>query len=53
MLIEKGADVNATDSKGNTALHAAAVLGNEDSMKVLISAGADVNAENRLVINVF
>ena len=47
MLLKKGADVNVIDTKGNTPLHAAAVQGNEDCMNALISAGADVNAENR------
>ncbi|CAG0897916.1 unnamed protein product [Darwinula stevensoni] len=47
VLLESGAVVDATDSKGNTALHAAALFGIEASMILLIRAGADVNAMNR------
>ncbi|CAG0894433.1 unnamed protein product [Darwinula stevensoni] len=47
MLLEKGADVNATNSIGNTPLHAAASAGHAACMRVLIQAGANVNAENK------
>jgi hypothetical protein len=43
MLVEKGADVNARDSDGNTALFEAS---SEDVVRVLISAGANPNARN-------
>ena len=40
-LIAAGADVNAKDKGGNTALHAAAWSGHEDIVKLLLSHGAD------------
>jgi ankyrin repeat protein len=47
-LIEvAGADVNAADHDGNTALHHAAARGDNDSILYLISKGADVTAVNR------
>src|SRR5688572_15710605 len=42
-----GADVNAADHDGNTALHHAAARGDNDSILYLISKGADVTAVNR------
>ncbi len=45
-LITAGADVNAKDSKGMTALLGAAMGGNADCLKALIDAGADVNAKD-------
>jgi ankyrin repeat protein len=44
LLIAAGANVNAADTFGNTALHGAA---DERSAKALIAAGAKVNAQNR------
>lgn len=44
-LIAKGANVNATDSFGNTALHNAS---NQATVKLLVSAGANVNKRNTL-----
>jgi ankyrin repeat protein len=43
-LIKKGANVNALQQGGFTALHAAAQNGNLDLCKLLIEAGADMNA---------
>jgi ankyrin repeat protein len=42
-----GADVNAVDHDGNTALHHAAARGDNDSILYLISKGADVMKVNR------
>jgi len=46
LLIEKGADVNAFDKDGNTALLWAAMYGLSDNVQTLIEKGADVNARN-------
>jgi ankyrin repeat protein len=47
-LIEvAGADVNAVDHEGNTALHHAAARGDNDSILYLVSKGADVTKVNR------
>jgi uncharacterized protein len=42
--VEHGADVNAADSRGYTALHGAAYLGNHEMIKYLMDHGADVKA---------
>jgi len=42
-----GADVNAVDHDGNTALHDAAARGDVDSILYLVSKGADVTKVNR------
>jgi ankyrin repeat protein len=42
-----GADVNAVDHEGNTALHHAAARGDNDSILYLVSKGADVTKVNR------
>ena len=43
LLKEAGADVNAVNMKGYTALVAAITVGNMDCMQALVNAGADVN----------
>ena len=48
-LIIAGADVNIKDSKGNTSLIYSIHKRNIDHIKVIISAGADVNAENQFI----
>ncbi|MCV7198756.1 ankyrin repeat domain-containing protein [Mycobacterium angelicum] len=45
-LLSEGADVNAVDDQGFTALHAAASRDSEDIVRLLLDAGADVNAKN-------
>jgi hypothetical protein len=44
-LIERGADVNARDSDGVTALMGAAIDGNTELARVLIEKGADVDSQ--------
>lgn len=46
MLIAAGADVNAQNIVGNTALHYAALWGNTDIAEQLLAAGADTNIAN-------
>ena len=45
-LINKGADVNARNSYGNTPLHNATIYNNFEVVTALIDAGSDVNAKN-------
>ena len=50
LLLTKGADVNAKDNSGETALMLAAsgtAAGNADCVKLLLSKGADVNATDQ------
>ena len=47
LVEELGADVNAADHEGNTALHNAAARGDVELIKYLVSKGADVKAVNR------
>ena len=42
-----GADVNAVDADGNTAVHHAASRGDNDMIKFLVAKGADVKKVNR------
>ena len=46
LIIEKGADINTTDEKGNTALHLATQNNDLELTKFLIQKGADVNAKD-------
>ncbi|MBT4333180.1 MAG: hypothetical protein HOD64_07870, partial [Candidatus Cloacimonetes bacterium] len=45
-LLEKGADITAVDSTGNSVLHAAAWSGRDEIIRKIIEHGADVNAVN-------
>ncbi len=45
LLLERGAEVNATNIFGATALMAAAAAGDMDSVRLLLDRGADVNAK--------
>ena len=42
-----GADINARDHEGNTAMHHAASRGDTEMIKYLVSKGADPKAVNR------
>ena len=46
-LMEIGADVNAVDTNGYTALHGAAALGNDEMVEFLVARGAPVDAINK------
>lgn len=46
LLLESGADVNATDDLDNTALHHAVRWGRTDIARLLLDAGADVTIDN-------
>lgn len=47
LVEELGADVNAADHEGNTALHHASARGDVESIKYLVSKGADISRVNR------
>ena len=47
LVEETGADVNAADHEGNTALHHAAARGDVEMIQYLVSKGADVMRVNR------
>src|SRR5215216_5912102 len=47
LLSSPGADVNATDERGNTPLLEAARYGHEDICRVLIAAGANLKSKDR------
>jgi len=47
LVEECGADVNAVDHEGNTALHHAAARGDNEMILYLVSKGADVTRVNR------
>lgn len=46
LLMDYGASVTFTDAQGNTALHYAALIGNERVGKLLLAKGCPVNAVN-------
>ena len=45
LFLENGADVNAKDNDGKTALMGAAVNGHTQTVQLLLEKGADVNAK--------
>ncbi|MCX6593248.1 MAG: ankyrin repeat domain-containing protein [Acidobacteria bacterium] len=47
LCVEQGADLNAADSRGYTALHGAAYIGHNDLVTYLVSKGAKVDAKTK------
>lgn len=48
MLLAAGADPNSANGHGLTALHLAASVGNIRAVKLLVNAGADIDAKGRI-----
>jgi ankyrin repeat protein len=48
VLLEVGADVNAANNAGDTALHAAAYTGADRVVEYLVQRGANINARNKI-----
>jgi ankyrin repeat protein len=46
LLLDHGANLNACDKSGNTALHFAASEGHLEAARMLLERGADVNSQN-------
>lgn len=46
-LVEKGADLQSRDWRGQVPLHCAAWAGHEDTVRTLLSHGADVNTQDQ------
>jgi ankyrin repeat protein len=49
LLLARGADVNATDSFGDTALHEAVCEGHEEVVSILLSCGADPSRKDAIL----
>ncbi|PWY62289.1 ankyrin [Aspergillus eucalypticola CBS 122712] len=47
VLLDAGADINATDDKGRTALHWAADSGNWETIEALLNRGALANVKSQ------
>jgi ankyrin repeat protein len=45
-LIAHGAEIDQQDNRGETALHIAALCGNEQIVELLIASGADRDVKN-------
>jgi uncharacterized protein len=48
MVLDTGADVNAIDNNGNTALHGAALTGANSVVRLLVEKGARLDVQNKL-----
>ena len=46
-LLARGANINARNNKGSTALHIAVHYGHREIVEALVNAGADINAKGR------
>lgn len=46
LLLDSGADINARDRLGSTALHCAAAYGDEQAVRLLLDRGAEIEAKN-------
>lgn len=46
LLLDSGADVDARDLSGSTALHCAAAYGDEQAVRLLLDRGAEIEAKN-------
>jgi ankyrin repeat protein len=47
LMLAQGLDINATDNRGRTALHGAALQGYDDVVGMLVAKGADLTAPDR------
>lgn len=47
LLLENGADITVKNPNEETALHWAAIIGQETSVRILLERGADIEARNR------
>merc|ERR1712098_996895 len=46
-LIDRGAEIDAVNEDGSTALHYTTKYGNEESLKILLENGANINVQNK------
>ena len=46
LMLKKGADINAKNHAGRTALHIAVISGNTDMLKLILSRNPDINAQD-------
>ncbi|MFO7800282.1 MAG: ankyrin repeat domain-containing protein [Rhodohalobacter sp.] len=48
VLLAEGADINAVDEKGNTALMLASKIGNPRMVKIILAHNPDINKQNNM-----
>jgi len=46
VLLDKGVDINSTDSRGQSVLHRATRRGDENMLRLLLKSGADINCQD-------